>query len=222
MAFNQKPKSTFPKVSTNIRSIKSDLGQIKFSLFNDMLQLQFTSAVGKDDKGRIIYENDMKKSPSVKMSYGVAAGVANLIRNAVIPAADKGENTTIRVLTFKRGAYEYYLTFQINNGEVIAVGTSTENGQTLNSSYSFPKTVAYKGNEPIASHGELIALSNLLTEVSGSISILPHITRYNDAIVQTMQSNNPSGNNNFYGNKTYNAPQPLPPIQTSSLEDYAF
>lgn len=179
------------KVSTPIRTIKSEVGQIKMSLFNDQISFNFQPATGKTEYGGIKYNGSTQVAPNVRFSVGVAAAISELIKTKIIPAAENNENGKHwEVFACKRNNYESYLGFDIQNGCIAVTGTEINNGMRKQATYTFPPTII-TDNEGKTIHiqGEAMALADLLSEIGAGNEMPLHMRQYN----QAMRDNMPNG-----------------------------
>lgn len=196
---------SYVKVSTPIRTIKSEIGQVKISLFNDQISFSFQPATQqKTEYGAIQYNGSPQVSANVRFSIGVASAIANLIRNQVIPASDANSAGHWDIFACKRNNYEAYIAFDVQNGTIRMTGTEMANGMKKQASYSFPVTIITDNqNKNTNIQGEAFALAELLSELGGSNEMPLHMRQYSQAVKENMPtggfssqqapvSNNPS------------------------------
>lgn len=208
MAMNNK---NYIKVSTPIRTIKSEIGQIKISLFNDQIAFNFQPASGKTEYGGIKYNGAPQIASNVRFSVGVAAAIAGLIRNKIIPAVENNENGKHwDVFACKRNNYEAYLGFDIQNNAITVTGTEINNGMKKQASYTFPPTIINDNDgRTIYIQGEALALADLLSEIGAGNEMPLHMRQYN----QAMKDNLPNGGyDKTVGNATNASQQNSQPI----------
>jgi len=197
---NNQQKPDYISISTNGRLIKSDVGQVRFTMWNDVIQLSFGMATGKDNKNNITYNNDPKKNPNVKMSYGVAAAIAELIRKEIYPAAVNNIIKSVQIKTYMKGSTECYLEFNISNGRIELIGKEAINGQLKQCSYNFPPTLVKVNGQDMNVQGEVLAFANTLDSFSMTgFDVKGHIEKYNNEVKSkfaSAQYNKSQGNFN--------------------------
>ena len=196
----------YVKVSTPIRTIRSDIGQLKISLFNDQISFNIQPATGKTEYGGIKYNGAPQVAPNVRFSVGVAAAISDLIKNKIIPAAEAKENgKRWEVFACKRNNYEAYLGFEIQNGIIGMTGTEINNGMRKQASYTFPPTIITDGDgNTIHIQGEAMALADLLSEIGAGNEMPLHMRQYNQAVKDNMPN---GGYDRTVGNANNNASQ---------------
>jgi hypothetical protein len=221
---NRPAKDTYPKVSTSIRTIKSDVGQVRLSLNNDTVVLGMSPATGKNQKGYIQYSSDITY---VNITFGVAAGISELITKTIIPDINAHKQGTYDIHTFHRGTRDAYLKIEVSaTGDVMMTGLAVENGVNKTSQYSFPKTKIKINGQENDINGELLALASLLYQISGTSNAPEHQKEYNAEIMKNAMQYS-SGNNgqtaNFQNKQSgYNNGYSQAPVNTSSLEALPF
>lgn len=181
---------SYPKISTPIRTIKSEIGQVRIQLFNDQVSLQFQPATGqKTQFGTIQYNGSPQAVANVRFSVGVAAGIASLLKKYVIPCADSGQSGHWEVFCCKRKTYESYLNIDVQNGIIGLTGIELMNGSTKRASYTFPVTVINEGqnkDKSINIQGEALAMADLFEEIGSANEMPVHMRSYNQAIKDNM------------------------------------
>lgn len=189
--------SQYLKVVTPIRTIKSDIGQVKITLFNDQIALNFQPATGKNEYGNIKYNGAPQFAPNVRFSVGVASAISSLIKNQIVPACDNPnpQNGHWDVFACKRKNYEAYLAFDANNGQITMTGTENNNGNQKHASYTFPQTVIKAGQTQCNINGEALAFAELLSELGGSNEMPAHMRQYNQAVKDNFPNAGQSNNN---------------------------
>lgn len=198
----------YVKISTPIRNIRSEIGQVRISLYNDQVGLSFQPASGqKTSYGGIKYNGSPNVAANVRFSVGVGSAIANLIKQAVIPAADSGASKHWDVFACKRGQYESYLSFDVQNGNITMTGVEINNGQKKQASYSFPVTVITDGDgKNLNVQGEALALADLFTEISSANDMPIHIKQYNQAVKDNMPTGGYDSNSNTSSSPQHSQP----------------
>lgn len=201
----------FVKLVTPVRTMRSDIGMVKISLYNDQVQLNVQPATQqKTEYGGIKYNGNPSVAPNVRFSVGVAAGIAALLRTCVIPAADDPTaNKKWDVFASKRGQYESYLTFEVREGKIRMTGTEIYGGQKKSASYMFPATIITDGEGKNTNiHGEALALAELFSEIGGENEMPEHLKQYNQAVKDNM------ANGRGFGGDSGNQPASPGPAQS--------
>lgn len=197
----------YVKIATPIRTIKSDIGQVKISLFNDQISLSFQPASGKTDYGAVKYNGSPNIAPNVRFSVGVASGIAALIRSQIVPACDNGQpqNRHFEVYACKRKNYESWVNFDTQDGKITMTGVEVNNGMRKQSSYTFPPTVITEGTgQSININGEALAFAELLSEIGGANEMPVHMRQYNQAVKDNFPN---AGQQNNYNQNQQQAQQ---------------
>lgn len=187
----------YVKIATPIRTMKSEVGQVRVGLFNDQISLSIAPAVGKTDFGTIKYNGNPQTSPNIRFSVGVGATIAKLIEESIVPGIEKGApNNNYEIFACKRGNYEAYLKFETSDGKIFMTGTEVNNGARKTASYTFPITVVTgPNNANLQVQGEAIAFANLMKEIGAGNEMPVHMRQYNQAV----KDNIPAGG---YGNNS--------------------
>mgnify|MGYP001117723042 CR=1 FL=1 len=205
-------QQSFVKIVTPIRTIKSEIGQVKITLFNDQISLTFQPASGqRTDYGTIKYNGSPQVAANVRFSIGVAAAISKLIRDVIVPATGNNQPGHWDVFACKRKTYESYLGFDVQNGMITMTGTESNNGMRKQASYVFPTTIITDGqNNSVNIQGEALALAELLAEIGAGNEMPLHMRQYNQAVKDNLSdgSFNPKTQVNSQGFSTQ-PPQPM-------------
>ena len=182
----------YVKITTPIRTIRSEIGQVKISLFNDQVSLSFQPATNqKTEYGGIKYNGSPQVAPNIRFSVGVAAAIGKLLRDTIIPAADAKQNGHWEVFACKRNAYEAYLGFDVQGNNIVMTGTEITNGMRKQASYNFPPTIISDGSgNSVNIHGEALATAELMCDLGGNNEMSTHMRQYNQALKDNMPEYN--------------------------------
>ena len=195
----------FVKIATPVRTYKSDTAQLKISLYNDQISFSFQPASGqKTEYGTVKYNGSPNVSPNVRFSIGVAAGIAKLLKDQVVKAADEPNkvNSHWEVYARKQKTYEAWVTFDTNDGLITMTGIEVTNGMRKQASYTFHPTIITQGQNQININGEALSVAELLVEIGGANEMPTHMRQYN----QALKDNFPNAGQQMPNNGMMNQP----------------